>query len=183
MPFLVVEFRGDRGSMWACTDQCLGGSASCVNIGTHLNTQLVSKSLKPFNSVVFSIAMNGRDASLFVSWKPDPDIDGGPDPTVEFYMQSIGEFALQDIHYFLVFRRCVRSIFDWGKGKRLDDVSRGVYAVGTKRARERDWTMSAVARVLVGTKRGSREHDEHYSKFTVFAPVSYDPMIWPCIIS
>ena len=39
-PFFVVEFKGDGGSMWVATNQCLGGSASCVNVAEQLNRQL-----------------------------------------------------------------------------------------------------------------------------------------------
>ncbi|KAG9231564.1 hypothetical protein BJ875DRAFT_113334 [Amylocarpus encephaloides] len=40
-PFFVIEFKADGpggcGSMWVATNQCLGGSASCVNITERLN--------------------------------------------------------------------------------------------------------------------------------------------------
>lgn len=40
-PFFVIEFKADgpggSGSLWVATNQCLGGSASCVNIAERLN--------------------------------------------------------------------------------------------------------------------------------------------------
>ena len=40
-PFFVIEFKADgpggSGSMWVATNQCLGGSASCVKIAERLN--------------------------------------------------------------------------------------------------------------------------------------------------
>ena len=40
-PFFLVEFKGDcaanTGSLWVATNQCLGGSASCVKIAERLN--------------------------------------------------------------------------------------------------------------------------------------------------
>ena len=70
-PFLAVEFKADgpsgSGSMWVATNQCLGGSASCVNIAEGLNRQLrqcKSDKVQPIGSTAFSIAMNGRGAIL-----------------------------------------------------------------------------------------------------------------------
>lgn len=41
-PFLIIEFKADGpgvcGSLWVATNQCLGGSASCVNIAENLNS-------------------------------------------------------------------------------------------------------------------------------------------------
>lgn len=39
-PFFVVEFSGDGGSMLVATNQCLGGSASCVKMAEDLNRRL-----------------------------------------------------------------------------------------------------------------------------------------------
>lgn len=40
-PFFVVEFKGDGGSMWVATNQCLGGSMSCVKMAEDLNRRLM----------------------------------------------------------------------------------------------------------------------------------------------
>jgi hypothetical protein len=73
-PFFVIEFKADgpggSGSMWVATNQCLGGSASCVNIAERLNRQLrqcKSEKVQPIDSAAFSIAMNGTEARLYVS--------------------------------------------------------------------------------------------------------------------
>lgn len=43
-PFFCIEAKGDgpsgRGRLWVATNQCLGGSASCVKIVEHLNQRL-----------------------------------------------------------------------------------------------------------------------------------------------
>jgi hypothetical protein len=66
-PFFVIEFRGDgpsgTGSLWVATNQCLGASASCVNMAEHLNHQLKqcqSRNVEPIDSA--SIAMSGTEA-------------------------------------------------------------------------------------------------------------------------
>src|SRR4051812_12943534 len=69
-PFLVVEFKADGagawGSLWAGTNQCLGGSASCVNIPERLNKRVQghygrllgeSDPMGLINSAAFSVVM------------------------------------------------------------------------------------------------------------------------------
>ena len=73
-PFFVIEFKADGlrgfGSIWVATNQCLGGSTSCVNITERLNRQLrqyKNKEVRPIDSTVFSITINGTEARLYVS--------------------------------------------------------------------------------------------------------------------
>ncbi|KAI0904634.1 hypothetical protein F4823DRAFT_614360 [Ustulina deusta] len=93
-PFFIVEFKGDGGSMWVATNQCLGGSASCVNIAERLNSQLQqcnSDNVCSIDSTAFSIAMNGTEARLYISWEPTE---------LKYYMANVKSFLLQDpAHY------------------------------------------------------------------------------------
>ncbi|KAM3560091.1 hypothetical protein MY1884_003129 [Beauveria asiatica] len=143
LPFLIVEFKGDGGSMWSCVNQCLGGSAACVNVGRRLNTKLVTKDQNPsFNSAVFSIAMNQEHANLYVSWRPksDPvaesDSAAESDPPAEYYMQRIGLFATEDMHHHLILQRAVRKIIDWGMGSRLDEIRESLGLAGSKKRKQ-----------------------------------------------
>jgi hypothetical protein len=114
-PFFVVEFKGD-GALWVATNQCLGGSASCVNIAEHLNRQLrhcKASEIQPINSAAFSIAMNGTEARLYVSWNHN-DLD--------YYMGRVKSFLLQEPEHYIEFRKYVRNIIDWGKDKRLNEI-------------------------------------------------------------
>jgi hypothetical protein len=120
LPFFVIEFKADgpggSGSMWGATNQCLGGSASCVNIAERLNCQLrkcKSDNVQPIDNTVFSIAMNGTEARLYVSWKHDE---------LNYYMQKVDSFLLQDPEHHLKFRKYVWNIIDWGRDKRLKDI-------------------------------------------------------------
>jgi hypothetical protein len=70
-PFFVIEFKADgpggSGSMWVATNQCLGGSASCINIAERLNRQMrqwKNRKVRLIDSTAFSIAMNGTEACL-----------------------------------------------------------------------------------------------------------------------
>ncbi|KAM3510746.1 hypothetical protein MY11210_005619 [Beauveria gryllotalpidicola] len=132
LPFLVVEFKGDGGSMWSCVNQCLGGSAACVNVGRRLNTKLVAKDQRPsFNSAVFSITINQEHANLYVSWRPESD--PAADPAAEYYMQRIGLYATEDMQHHLILQRAVRKIIDWGMGPRLDQIRECLGLAGSKK--------------------------------------------------
>ncbi|KAF2245255.1 hypothetical protein BU26DRAFT_522349 [Trematosphaeria pertusa] len=115
-PFFVIEFKGNGGDLWVATNQCLGGSASCVNIAERLNDQLrkcKSSKVQPVDSTVFSIAMNGEVARLYVSWKHNE---------LDYYMQKVRSFLLQDPEHYIEFRKHVKNIIDWGRDKRLTEI-------------------------------------------------------------
>ncbi|KAI9674053.1 MAG: hypothetical protein M1829_003896 [Trizodia sp. TS-e1964] len=123
-PFFVVEFKADgprgSGSMWVATNQCLGGSATCVNIVEHINSQLShchSDTIRPINSAVFSIAMNGTEARLFISWKHDE---------LKYHMQKVRSFLLQEPEQYVEFFKYVHNIIDWGKDARLREIQKSL---------------------------------------------------------
>ncbi|KAK0655217.1 hypothetical protein B0T16DRAFT_316280 [Cercophora newfieldiana] len=116
-PFFVIEFKGHGEDLWVATNQCLGGSASCVNIAERLNRQLKackSSTVKPIDSTTFSIAMNGEVARLYVSWKHS-DLD-------YYYMQKVRSFCLQEPQDHIEFRKYVKNIIDWGMDQRLKEI-------------------------------------------------------------
>ena len=119
-PFFVIEFKADgpsgSGSMWVATNQCLGGSASCINIAERLNRQLrqyKNKEVRRIDSAAFSIAMNGTEVRLYVSWKHDE---------LKYYMRKVNSFLLQKPKDYVEFRKYVRNIVDWGKDQRLKEI-------------------------------------------------------------
>jgi len=119
-PFFIIEFiadgPGECGSLWVATNQCLGGSASCVNIAERLNRQLrhyKSEKVQPINSAAFSIAMSGTEARLYISWKHNE---------LDYYMRKVRSFALQRPKDYVEFRKHVRNIIDWGEDKRLKQI-------------------------------------------------------------
>lgn len=126
-PFFVVEFKGDgsagSGSLWVATNQCLGGSSSCIKTVERLNQQLQQykgDAARTINSAAFSIAMNGTEARLHISWKHDE---------LAYYMANVKSFLLQRPSDYLEFRKCVRNIIDWGKDKRLNEIKDSLDAI------------------------------------------------------
>ncbi|KAF7867310.1 hypothetical protein EAF04_005393 [Stromatinia cepivora] len=120
-PFFVVEFKGDGpsgcGSLYVATNQCLGGSASCVNIAERLNRQCKNKNFRASDSAAFSIAMNGTEARLYITWKYDE---------LKYYMRKINSFLLQDPEHYAKFLKYVLNIIDWGMGKRLKEIQKSL---------------------------------------------------------
>ncbi len=119
-PFLVVEFKGDGpgslGSLWVATNQCLGGSAACVNIAERLNRHLKQcnrDEVRPVNSAAFSFAIRGTEARLYVMWKHDH---------AAYYMQQVGTFVLDDPEHYLKFRKYTLNIMEWGREQRLKEI-------------------------------------------------------------
>ncbi|KAI1128268.1 hypothetical protein F5Y10DRAFT_292175 [Nemania abortiva] len=128
-PFFVIEFESDgpSGNMWAATNRCLGGSASCVNITERLKQRLrrlYSSEVQPPSSAVFSIALDGTQARLYVSWKQGE---------TDFYMATVERFILQEPEHYLLFRRYVRNILDWGQGKRLQEIQQSLDLIEKRR--------------------------------------------------
>ncbi|KAL2689458.1 hypothetical protein Neosp_003512 [[Neocosmospora] mangrovei] len=113
-PFFVIEFKGENGSLWAATNQCLGGAATCINVVEKLNDRFKQRmSNSPINSAVFSIAMNGTEARLYVSWKQNER---------DYFMAHVDSFLLQDPEHHAKFYNFVHNILDWGRGERLEQI-------------------------------------------------------------
>ncbi|RCI16861.1 hypothetical protein L249_1772 [Ophiocordyceps polyrhachis-furcata BCC 54312] len=123
-PFLVIEFKADgpsgAGSLWQATNQCLGAASSCVNIIQGLNVRLEGccrNNIKRINTSVFSIAMSGTEARLYVSWKHDK---------TSFYTRVVRSFLIHDADHYWQFRNHVHNIIDWGRSTRLDEIRRSL---------------------------------------------------------
>ncbi|ATY66015.1 hypothetical protein A9K55_001892 [Cordyceps militaris] len=137
MPFLLVELKGEGGGLWACANQCIGGSVACVNIVRYLNAQLRARQQDLFNSAIFSLAMNGEHATLFVTWRPDPNVDLDVSPGAEYYTQRLFHFAFQQTDQYLIYQRCIRRILEWGMGKRRDAAITAFTLCASKKRKER----------------------------------------------
>ncbi|KAK4200211.1 hypothetical protein QBC40DRAFT_339992 [Triangularia verruculosa] len=123
-PFFCIEFKGEGRSgganLWVATNQCLGASASCVNIAENLNRRLrqcESDMVHQIDSASFSIAMSGTEARLYVSWKQDAR---------DYYLADVDAFVLQKPRDYIEFRRYVRNIIDWGRGRRLGEIRKSL---------------------------------------------------------
>ncbi|KAK8042953.1 hypothetical protein PG994_013436 [Apiospora phragmitis] len=111
------ENHGEEGpfsgrSPWVATNQCLGGSATCVETAERLNRLLQQyPNAKTVENTSFNISMDLGQAKLHVSWSSD---DG------KYYMQDVRyRFDLENLVDYLLLRRYVKNMLDWGKGPRL----------------------------------------------------------------
>lgn len=124
-PFFIVEFKANNGNMWVASNQCLGGTSACVNIAESLNRRLFEASqtkdgivtTDTIDSSAFSVAMNGQDARIYVSWKQDE---------LNYYMTNVDSYALSRPDEYRRFRRMVRNIVDWGRNDRLKAIQKGM---------------------------------------------------------
>ncbi|KAF7538003.1 hypothetical protein G7Z17_g12735 [Cylindrodendrum hubeiense] len=121
-PFFLAEFKVDdpvgAGSMWAATNECLGGSASCVYMVDRINRLIFGRradDIQLIDTAAFSVTMNGREARLYVSWKHD---------LTTIYMQNVRSFLIQEPEQYLEFRKYVRKILEWGRDSRLKMIQK-----------------------------------------------------------
>ncbi|KAL8412977.1 hypothetical protein RB596_009507 [Gaeumannomyces avenae] len=106
-PFLTVELKGSghaETNLWVATNQCLGASACCVNAAGSLCRRLNngdSDQIRLAYTATFSIAMNGTEARLYISWKHDDQLS--------YYMAWIKSFLLQRPEDYRDFRNLPES--------------------------------------------------------------------------
>ncbi|KAK7996674.1 glycoside hydrolase superfamily [Apiospora arundinis] len=117
-PFFVIEFKGvgpSNGNPWVASNQCAGGSAACVETAERLNRLLQQyPAAKTLDNISFSIGMDQDIARLFVSWSSRD---------LEYYLRDARPvFDLRSTEQYLLFRRYVKNILDWGKGPRLQEI-------------------------------------------------------------
>lgn len=130
LPFFAIELKGEgpsvNGNLWVATNQCLGGSSSCVNVAERFNLHLMHSTALPIQTTAFSIAMSGTEARLYVTWIDDDRY---------YQMASVRNFLLHDPKSFLEFRKYVHNIVDWGKGERLTAIRAAldVLAMGSRK--------------------------------------------------
>ncbi|KAF4632617.1 hypothetical protein G7Y89_g5508 [Cudoniella acicularis] len=63
------------------------------------------------------IAMSGTKARLYISWKHNE---------LDYYMQKVRSFSLQEPEQYVEFRKHVRSIIDWGNDERLKEIRKSL---------------------------------------------------------
>ena len=112
-PFFVVEFKGTSGNMWVATNQCIGGSVACTSMVDRLSERAPGHSV---SNASFSIAINGTEARLHVTWKEGTN----------FYMQKVDGFLLQSPAMFSLLHRYIDNIMDRGLGVRLESIQKAL---------------------------------------------------------
>ena len=108
-PFLVVEYKGDQGSMYGATNQCMNAAAACMNLVDMVNAWVEDlrrkqpdSNVSPVETAMFSIAMNASEANVHVSCKSGSAT----------YTHWVAGFNVQDVDHFIRFRRMMRNIID-----------------------------------------------------------------------
>ncbi|KAN0071705.1 hypothetical protein V8E54_010301 [Elaphomyces granulatus] len=121
-PFFLAELKGDSpggdGSLFVATNQCLGGTATCLNIIARLNFSV--------ESTVFSLAMSGTEARLYVSWKEGTD----------FNMAKVESFLLQKLNDYADLQQIVKNILDWGREHRLAQINENLKGTAATKSRQ-----------------------------------------------
>ncbi|VUC19947.1 unnamed protein product [Clonostachys rosea] len=120
-PFLEIEYKGDGsnsfGRLWVATNQCLGGTATFLNILDYLKVQLNYRSLKTeseaLEPIVFSVVTNGTEARLFVSFS---------DEKGNFKMSLIRGFLFYQDQGFEKLDAYLTKIIEWGVETRLGHI-------------------------------------------------------------
>ena len=116
-PFFIIELKAGghvNGNIWVATNQCLGGSTTCVNVVDRLNQLLAEyPGSKSIDDTSFSIAMDQRTATIYVSWKGEE---------LKYFTREVDTFLLKHPTQFLRFRKIVKNILDWGAEKRLEEI-------------------------------------------------------------
>ncbi|KAK7744320.1 hypothetical protein SLS62_010278 [Diatrype stigma] len=111
-PFLIAEFKGTDGSIPVALNQCLGGSATCVNVVKGLNRLASEYGVDPVDSTAFSIAANGYVAFVYVTWE-DGEL---------FWQQQLRSFVLSEEDSIEKLKDLIMSILIWGHETRLPAI-------------------------------------------------------------
>ncbi|CAH0048752.1 unnamed protein product [Clonostachys solani] len=127
-PFLEIEYKGDGsnslGRLWAATNQCLGGTATFLNILDQFKTQLNQRSLKTQSEVlepiVFSVVPNGTEARLFVTFSDGQGV---------FKMFLIRGFLFYEDQGFDKLSAYLTKIIEWGADTRLGHIKNALKAL------------------------------------------------------
>ncbi|CAK7215223.1 hypothetical protein SCUCBS95973_002409 [Sporothrix curviconia] len=122
LPFFLVHFKGEGGISRVSTNECMGGSACCVNITERLNRQVQACSSLPsaartpsVDGATFSMAVHNNFARLFVTWQRE---DG-----IGYDVGRVREFAFHNTTNYIELRMYILNIIDWGCGERLQQVN------------------------------------------------------------
>jgi hypothetical protein len=141
-PFLVVELKGSNptaNSLFVAENQCIGGAATCVNMVDKLNQCINGQAISAVDPIVFGVTTNGREACLFVSWKENDKGGGGGEA---YYMQQIEALIVYKPNDYLVFRRFVRNVLEWGKEHRRAQIGAVLDALREESQRKRAATIA-----------------------------------------
>lgn len=116
LPFLAIEAKGQwpgtSGNLCVAENQAIGSSVVCVKIAEDLR-KCVEESANTLDTTAFSIATNGSEARLFITWRERSDV---------YKMKLLRSYCLVEAGQCIQFRRAVRNILQWGYTDRLNHI-------------------------------------------------------------
>ena len=113
------------GCMHKATNECMVASSICVRMIDKLNQRLAErrKDDKPLNCAVFSIALNGAVARVYVTFAWDESMD---------HMCKVGSFLLEDPEHHWKLHKLIRSIVEWGYEERRRQIIDAISTIRLK---------------------------------------------------
>ncbi|KAI2467075.1 hypothetical protein F4781DRAFT_403408 [Annulohypoxylon bovei var. microspora] len=119
LPYMLVEFKSMSGNLWQAANQCMGGSAVCL--------QMVEEMLGN-DHAVFSVGINGKIAQIYVMWSEEQPKDAQATkykrPLRDHLMYKIATITLDDLDGFSRFWRILINIHNWAGSSRLERIKR-----------------------------------------------------------
>ncbi|EPE03494.1 hypothetical protein F503_06667 [Ophiostoma piceae UAMH 11346] len=104
-PFFLIEFTNECDDMWVATNECLGGTATCVNIIEQLKCRLWDKiphdEDEIHNTAVCSLTISPTTALFYITWRTWEDTT---------YTKLIATYPLQDAAHWLCLRQVIQSV-------------------------------------------------------------------------
>ncbi|KAK7992337.1 hypothetical protein PG996_012647 [Apiospora saccharicola] len=127
-PFLLIECKAEgtsTGGLVVAENQCIGGSATCVQFINKLNDLLPKQyqTQRKVRNTVFSIAFSQNYARLYVTWMAD---DGN------YCVRSISEFLLRTHNECIRLSSYIKNIVEWGRGDRLEEIRQALEVISEK---------------------------------------------------
>lgn len=125
LPFLAIEIKGQwppsSGNLCVAENQAAGSSSACVKMAEHLNECLEHKTMARIDSTAFSIATNGSEARLFMTWKEGTDT---------FKVKHLRSYCLAEEDHYIAFHGALYNILDWGYNERLTSIGSCLKVLG-----------------------------------------------------
>ena len=139
LPFLAIELKGQwpasSGNLCVAENQAAGSSSACVKMAEYLNECLENETVARIDSTAFSVATNGTEARLFMTWKEGTDT---------FKVKRLRSYCLAEEDQYIVFHGALYNILDWVYKERLTSIRSCLKVLGGNgtghRGREEDET-------------------------------------------
>lgn len=141
-PFFIIEGKSLKGNMFGAHTQAIRGGTALVHAMEQIWRSIHDEHYDnpPLDqpqtrSAVFSLTINPMSAELWVHWCQHTRAADGTKPgsfTTQYYMTSIEKFLLSRSADFVMIRRAINNVLDWGIGPRHSTFCNMINAVQMK---------------------------------------------------